>query len=349
MIFNNELYKQDISRTAEINLPWHKLKNKNILITGASGLICSFLIDILMYRNMKYNDNIKITAVGRNEANLKAKFRDYLHSENFQYVIQDISENLKINNTVDYIIHGASNANPIAFSKDPVGTMKANFFGMYNLIEYAKKHDTQRILYISSGEVYGEGDSSISSFSEDYCGYIDFTNPRACYPSSKRAAETLCASSIQQYGMDIVISRPCHIYGPTFNSTDSRVIFQFIRNALHGENIIMKSEGNQLRSYCYVSDAASALLYTLFYGENGQAYNVADKNSNVTIRKLAETISSISGGRLTFEIPDSVEKKGYSKVTRAVLNAEKLESLGWQPVMSLSQGLENTLKILKNK
>jgi len=347
-LFYNELYISDLLIVLETGLPWDQLQNKTILITGSTGCIGSVLVDVLMYFNKLRDGNIKIIAIGRNKENARNRFNEYFNNNNFTFVEQDISLPLQINIDVNYIIHAASNADPISFATDPVGTMKSNFMGMYHLLEYAKTHHTQRVLYISSGEVYGQGDNNITSFSEDYCGYIDYINPRACYPSSKRAAETLCASYIKQYKLDAVIARPCHVYGATFARSDSRVIAQFLRAVVSGEDIIMKSEGSQIRSYCYVADVVSGLLYILFYGETGQAYNIADKNSIVSIKKLAEILAAVGNKKVRYEIPDLIEKSGYSGVTRAVLDSSKIESLGWNPKIGIEEGLKKTLNILIN-
>ena len=170
--------------------------------------------------------------------------------------------------------------------------------------------------------------------------------PRACYPESKRAAETLCASYAAQYGVDALVARLCHVYGPTFTASNSRADAQFIRKALAGEDIVMKSTGSQVRSFCYVADAVNALL-TLLAGAKGQAYNVANRASVASIRQYAETLADIAGVKVVFDVPPEAEKAGYTKITRAVLNPAKLEGLGWTPRYDLRQGLEATYRCCK--
>ena len=245
----------------------------------------------------------------------------------------------------DYIIHAASNANPKFYATQPVEVMKANIGGVANLIEYGLHHGMKRFLYVSSGEVYGEGDGRV--FTEDYSGYVDCTKPRSCYPSSKRAAETLCVSYAEEYGADVVIARPCHTYGPHFTEADNRVYAQFIRNVLKGEDIVMKSTGEQFRSWCYVVDCVSALLYILLKGENGQAYNIADAASNISIRELAETIATIGGKKVVIDVPDADEKKGFNVVSKSVFSTEKLVNIGWNPKSNMKSGLDNTIEELK--
>jgi nucleoside-diphosphate-sugar epimerase len=350
MYFNifNSCYQEDLSTVASLDfINWSKLENKAILITGATGLICSFLIDVLMFRNMHYKSNISIYGISRSTKYAKSRFNIYWDNPLFQFINQDISEKIKIDKEFNFIIHGASNAYPASYASDPVGTMKANLLGIFNILDYSINKPPYRILYISSGEVYGEGVGE--DFIESYSGYIDYLNPRSCYPSSKRAAETLCVSYSSQYNIDTVIARPCHIYGPTITDTDNRAFAQFIRNVLEKKDIILKSTGEQYRSYCYVADCVSALLVILLKGVDRNAYNIANKDSNVSIMELANTIANFAGQEVMFDMPSTEEKKGYSVFSKAVLNSDKLTSLGWKAKYSLSDGIKQTVQILSSQ
>lgn len=336
-------YKEDIQNATKIDLPWSKLSGCNILVTGATGLIGSCLVEVLMERTQR--DYI-VYAMGRNSERMNRLFERYNSVDGFHTIIGDVTEPLLIEKDFHYIIHAASGAAPVEFSKHPVEVMKANVLGVANMMEYGIKHKMQRFLYVSSGEVYGEGDGRV--FSEDYSGYVDCTSPRSCYPSSKRAAETLCASYAAEYGVDVVIARPCHTYGPNFTENDNRVYAQFIRNVLNGEDIVMKSTGEQFRSWCYVVDCVSALLHILLKGENGQAYNIADESSNITIKELAEIIAEIGGQKVVMELPSDAEKRGYNVVTKSVYSTKKLNSLGWSIHDNMKQKIEKTIKCRQN-
>ncbi|MDV4150402.1 NAD-dependent epimerase/dehydratase family protein [Clostridium sp. AL.422] len=346
MYINIDLYKEELESLFTANLPWEKLDNKKILITGANGLICSYLIDLLMYRNIKLNSNIKVYALGRNEERLKARFKSFFDREDFVFIKQDISKKLNVEDKVDYIIHGASNAVPAEFLKDPVGTMTGNIFGVYNLLEYSKDNNVEKLLYISSSEVYGD-DLSKDSFNETDSGYVNPLDVRACYPSSKRAAETLCATYLKQYNIDFCVARPGHIYGPTYTEKDNRALCQFINNVLNNNDIIMKSEGSQIRSYCYLSDCVMGLLYMLLVGKSGEAYNISNKNSNVSIREMAETIAELSEKKVIFELPSNTEKSVFTKINKAILDSSKLESLGWEASVLPRDGISRILNIKK--
>jgi len=318
-------YKQDILGLFQEDLPWEKLSNTNILVTGATGLIGGCLVEALM---MNPKRDYQVYASGRNEERAKRRFEEFADEKDFHFIQYDVLKPLACNNVCfDIIIHAASNASPNFFAQKPVEVIKSNIDGVVNLMEYGLAHNMKRFLFVSSGEVYGEGDGRV--FTEDYSGYVDCTKPRSCYPSSKRAAETLCVSYAAEYNADVVIARPCHTYGPHFTEQDNRVYAQFIRNVLHDEDIVMKSTGEQFRSWCYVVDCVSALLYVLLKGECGEAYNIADPNSNISIRRLAETIAELAGKKVVIDIPDSVEKKGFNPVTRSVFSTNKIESLGW--------------------
>ena len=283
-------YQKDILHIFKADLPWDKLSGCNILVTGATGLIGGCLVESLM---MNPNRDYHVYASGRNEERARKRFAEFAEDKAFHFIQHDVMLPLQSDVDFDYIIHAASNASPNFFAQKPVEVIKSNIDGVANLMEYGLTHGMKRFLYVSSGEVYGEGDGRV--FTEDYSGYVDCTKPRSCYPTSKRAAETLCVSYAAEYGADVVIARPCHVYGPHFTEQDNRVYAQFIRNVLRGEDIVMKSTGEQFRSWCYVVDCASALLHILLKGGSGEAYNIADANSNISIRELAETIAKIGG------------------------------------------------------
>lgn len=342
MIYNIDEYNLCIEKTLK-NGKYDFLKNKSILITGANGLIASCIVDILNYFNEKMNYNIQIYIMIRNQNRILSRFLNY---KKLTVVEQDVINEVRLEKDIDYIIHAASNAHPKVFSEDPVGTMLGNFIGMYNILEFARKNDIEKVVYVSSGEIYGQGEENIESFTEVYNGKININNPRSCYPIGKISAETLCASYTAQYKVKSSIVRPCHIYGPTQTEFDTRAASQFIRDVLENKDIIMKSEGKQIRSYCFVLDCATAILTVLKNGENYNAYNIANKNSIISIRDLAETIAKYSGRKILFEIPTETEKASYNPVTRSVLSEEKLLNLGWKPIWNIEDGINETLKIM---
>lgn len=336
----------DIAINHSVNID--KLQNKSILITGASGTIGSYVADMLLRYNQTKNANIKVYLVGRDVEKLKEQY-SYWNDENLIFDAYDVKTNISFEFAADYIIHAAGNAHPSAFNSDPVGTIVENVVGTFNLLEYGRTHGTKRLLYISSGEVYGQGDLSLDEFEESYAGFVDTLSPRSCYPASKRTTENLCASYSKQYGLETVVVRPCHTYGPRITPTDSRANVQFIRNVLNHENIVMKSAGTQMRSYNYIGDCASAIITILINGESGEAYNTANSNVRITIVQLAQTIAKAANCKVVFSDPDTADLANRTPIAKQVLSSKKLESLGWSGYFSAEMGINHTLKILQGK
>lgn len=335
-------YSQDIEKAASLNLPWEKLEDKNILITGATGLIGSCIVEVLLYNPKR---QCHVYAAGRNEQRAMKRFEAFANDKRFHFFTYDVTEPLSSSIDFHYIIHAASNASPNFFAEKPVEVMMSNINGVNNLLMYGKEHHLERFLFVSTGEVYGEGDGRV--FTEDYQGYVNINSPRSCYPSSKRAAETLCAAYSKEYGIDYIIARPCHTYGPHFTEADNRVYAQFIRNVLNGEDIIMKSTGSQMRSWCYVVDCVSAILHILLKGNEGEAYNIADAESNISIRELAEMIARIGGKEVIIQLPSDAEKQSFNPVTKSVFATDKLQSLGWSITGQMIDKIKSTIEEIK--
>ena len=157
----------------------------------------------------------------------------------------------------------------------------------------------------------------------------------------------LFKSYLDEYGVDCVIARLSSIYGPTMKDDDSKAHAQFIKNGIAGQNIVLKSSGNQKRTYCYVIDAVSGLLTVLFNGRSGEVYNVANENSIATIAEVAQTVADYAGTKVIFDLPDDVESKGFSKPQNCILKTDKIKRLGWVGKYDLKTGICETMDILK--
>ena len=334
--------------TVIVTLPeLDKLAGKSVLITGAAGLICSSVVDILFRYNDTHEKTIQILAAGRWMEEMTARFGEMVNRSDFTFVIYDASKNNNvISERADYIIHGASNASPDMIIKEPVETMLSNFLGMNYLLDYAKECESKRLLYISSSEVYGEKDDN-EPYKESEYGYIDLLKSRNSYSVGKRAAETMCASYADEYGIESVIVRPGHIYGPTASPHDVRVGSAWAYAVAKGEDLIMKSDGSQIRSYVYSLDCASAMLKVLLSGEKGHAYNISNPESIITIKELGELLAKAGNVELKVELPTEAEKKSFNPMCNSSLEATNLLGLGWKGCFSAEEGLMHTVEILK--
>lgn len=337
-------YWQDAAEVIGVIPSKSDLFNRSILITGATGMICSAVVDLLHWMNCHLDANIHIILAGRSEERTRKRFPFMEGNKHMSFLPYDATSSDKINIKADYIIHGASNADPASFTKQPVETMLANIVGLNALLMSAVENKSKRVLLISSSEVYGRKEECRPYEENDY-GFVDILNPRASYPSSKRAAETLCAAYKEEHGLDFVVIRPGHIYGPSITKTDSRASAQFTRNAKEGKDIVMKSTGAQLRSYCYTLDCASAILTALINGNSGEAYNISSSELVCSIRDIAEALAKAGNVNVVFENASEAEKKGFNLMDNSSLNGAKLESLGWKPLYGISEGSEKTLQV----
>jgi nucleoside-diphosphate-sugar epimerase len=348
-IYDSRLWISDLDETIAALPEMNELAGKSVMVTGCSGLICSAVVDVFIRWNVTHAEKIKILAAGRNKNRIVERFNPYGKEDWFVCVPYDASssEN-EWNITCDYIIHGASNASPNKIIKEPVETMMSNFVGMKNLLDYAKETRTKRILYISSSEVYGKKDTVVPSRVTDYGG-IDILSPRSSYSIGKCAAETLCASYFDEYGVESSIVRPGHIYGPTAVETDNRVSSAWSYDVARGKDVVMKSDGAQIRSYCYCLDSASAILKVLLRGRSVQAYNISNPESIASIRNIAEILTRSAGVELKIELPTKDEKKSFNPMSNSSLDSTELLDLGWKGLFDAERGFSHTVEILKEK
>lgn len=345
-IYESKTYIMDLFNVTKEFKELDLLRNSSILITGATGLICSSVVDILLKSNEINKTNIHIYAAGRNEPKMRERFAEYLHNDKFHYVRYDATKDNKLDIDVDYVIHGASNAYPSIIAMHPVETMLSNFMGIQQLLELARTKSIKRVLYISSSEIYGLKTTK-EPFKEDEYGYIDILNSRNSYSSAKRASETLCISYTKEFELDTVIVRPGHIYGPTASKDDNRVSSMFAYNVVEGKNIILKSAATQVRSYCYIMDCATAILTVLLKGSKGEAYNISNRDSMISIKHLSELFAKYGNVTIKYENPNYIEKVGFNPMTDSSLSSLKLEELGWRGKFDAELGVMRTLQVLK--
>ena len=346
MFYSNKYFYRELEELAMLNIPFEEMNNKNILVTGANGLIASYLIDFLMYLIENRKINLKVYALCRNEEKAEKRFSSHKNKKYFNLIIQDVCDDYNYKIKFDYIIHAASNAHPKAFIENPIGVIEANIIGTKKLLDYSIKNGNEKFLYISSSEVYGENQLVEKYREEDY-GKIETMNFRSCYPESKRMAETLGCCYEKQYGINFISVRPGYIYGANYIEESTRANEEFIKLATTGKDIILRSKGEQIRSYCYVADCVSAILLILLKGESGKAYNIANEEEEISIKEFVECLAEEANVKVIFNI-ENTQSKGYAKVKNTILNNGRLRNVGWKEKFSLNRSIENILKILKN-
>jgi len=354
-ILDSRIYREDVSRVGDLDLDWDKFQDATVVISGASGMIGSFLVDVLMTRNLAYGMNCTIHALTRDQATLAARFQTYAGHANLRLILANLTSfpsdpvltNFTSGTGPCFVIHGASNTHPVAYASDPIGTIITNVQGTRTMLDLAVRADARRTVFLSTVEIYGENTGSVERFRESDLGYIDCNTLRAGYPESKRTGEALCQAFREQLGHDVVIPRLPRVFGPTMKLTDTKAASQFMLKAVANEDIVLKSDGNQFYSFCYVADAVSAILTCLFEGRSGEAYNVADTTCDVSLKDLAQMTATAVERNVVFDTPGDIEQRGFSTATLAVMDGTKLAGLGWAPLYSIAEGVDHTIAVLK--
>lgn len=346
---NRKIVNNDLEGIINNDLAWDNLANKTILITGANGFLPAYIIETICHLNEFKGLNIKILAFARNKEKTLTRFLPYLNRSYLRFFFQDICLPINLSMGVDYIIHAASQASPKYYGIDPVGTLSANVLGCYHLLELAKRHQVERFLYFSSGEVYGEVDSAQIPITENNYGYLDPTEVRSCYAESKRMGENLCISFAHQYQMHVNIARPFHIYGPGMSLNDGRVYADFISDIFHNRDITIYGTGTAIRSFCYLADATLAFFTLLLNGEPAQAYNVGNPDCCLSIKELAIRLRNLFYDKKLKVIKKSrASQSNYleSKISVNVPDIKKIQALGWFPKITIEEGFLRTMRSL---
>lgn len=325
----SHLELEDIKKVAEYPVNWSQIDGKTLLISGGTGFIGSFISDVIRYRNAHYGTNTKVVSLSR---------RGGISDGTVEYLKADITDPIACEADVDYILHLASNTHPKQYGEDPVGTIMTNVLGCDNLLKLAaEKH--AKFFLASSVEIYGQGTQT--PMDEKYSGYIDCNTARSGYNEAKRTCEALCQSYKNQYGVEIVIARFSRVFGAD-RKLDTKALSQFMDKAVAGENILLKSKGNQRFSYCYVADAVTGVFTLLTSGANGEAYNISADDDGMTLGGYAEYIASLAGREVEYRIEDDA---AASKASFALLDTNKIRALGWKPMYTVKEGMERTYRI----
>ncbi|MEJ1089995.1 NAD-dependent epimerase/dehydratase family protein [Microbacterium sp. Mu-80] len=336
----------DLDLIAESSLDWTQLSGKTVAVTGASGMLGSYIVLGLLRASDKHDLALRVVVFARSASKLRAVLGEAAERADVDIVIQDVAIPIDGAPEADYVIHAASQASPKYFSSDPVGTIKANTVGVFNTLDYAVRSNAQRYVLVSTREVYGqpvEGDAT--SFTEDDWGRVNPLDLRSAYPEGKRAGETIAVAYQAQHGIDVRIARLAHTYGPGMDITDGRVQAAFLTDVLEDRDIELQSQGLLTRTYTYVADAASAMITLLVEGDE-IAYNVADDDALVSIRELADLFNEVDGrtGHSVKISDDAAPAKGWSKVSAGVVDSSRLRGIGWRSRTTLRDGVERWVR-----
>lgn len=336
-----EIYKRDIG--------WEKLRGKTILITGAYGMLASYVTFLCIYLNEVHHFGLRIIAAVRNIDKLSARFGEYVDKAYFEICLDDINKPLSVQGEIHYIVHGASLASSQFYGSMPIDVILPNVLGTMELLKLAQKRKNQSFLLFSSGEIYGQVDSGIEKITEQSMGAVDPLNLRNCYSEAKRMAEMLCKAWYVQQGVSVKIARICHTYGPTMDlRNDTRVFASFVNDIVNNRNIVMKSNGLAKRPFCYIADAVAGYFMILLNGAPGEAYNVCNSKEFISIRELADTLVSLYPDQhLNVEMQICQKGSSYMEATvekDIVVSNDKLVALRWECQYSVREGFRRTIE-----
>lgn len=350
----NKIIEEDIRGIiASPIIDWERFRNKSVLITGANGMLPSYMVFTLLFLNKDSNMNIHIYALARNEGKLQKVFKEYWNDEYFHPIIQDVCEPLASEYRFDFIIHAASQASAKYFATDPVGILKANTVGSINTLDVAVNSHAEAYLYFSSGSVYGDLEGNIESIDELYYGKINSLSVRNCYAASKQLGENACVSYNHQYGLPTKIVRIFHTMGPMMQLNDSRIFSDLCQNVVNNDNIILHSDGSAMRAFCYVADAVVAYFKVLLDGKSAKAYNVGgDETHEMSMKDLAETLVGLYPERhlrVVYDIDknDIVYGKMRSVLERKYPSLKRIYSLGWSQKYTIRNMFKRTIESLE--
>lgn len=345
---SSPVVQHDLDEILDRDLPWDELSGSTVLVTGASGMLPSYVVHTLLALNDRHGAGITVHGLVRNGEKAKLLLADVLGRPDFHLVVQDVAAPVDLPGPVDYVIHGASAARPALHGSQPVLTIKANLLGTFNLLDLCVEKAARGFVLMSSAEVYGAQPAETELIDEQSYGGFDFLNPRACYAEGKRAAETICTTYQAQYGITSRVVRFGHVYGPGMALDDGRVQADFAANVVFGKDIVLNSDGSGVRTYTYVADAVAGLFYALLRGEE-TAYNVADPSGLVSIRRLAELFTEVRPERgLRLRFTNESDARSYSLTKKQGLDSARLTALGWSPVVGLPAGLNRMVTHLES-
>lgn len=345
---HDTVLREDIEKLAQSSILDELSSDKTILITGATGLICSQIVYSLACHSVEKQKRLKIIALVRNQEKAQAVFGNLIMRGLVSLCIADIVEPLEIDGEIDYIIHGASATSSRYFVEKPVETIATALKGTQNVLELARQKKVRKVVYLSSLEVYGTPDNAKEYITEVDYGYIDPMQVRSSYSEGKRMAECICVSYAKEYGVPVTVARLSQTFGAGVSYNDGRVFAEFARCAIEKRDIVLHTQGKTLRTYCYLTDAVNAIFYLLLRGNVGEAYNVTNMETAISIKDMAALVCTLFPGiQVKIDIPKDVSSFGYNPEMVIRLDSGKLQVLGWKPAVGMDEMLERLISSME--
>jgi len=350
---NQEIFKQDIdSIVSSIDKEAVEFAGKTILMSGGAGFLGNYIVSTLLRLNdtILKNNPCKVIVMDNFITGSKNNLSDELKKNpNFEFIEHDLRKPIPENIKADYLIHAAGLASPYYYRKFPLETIEVAVNGTQNFLKFAQKVKAKSMLYFSSSEVYGDPDPNFIPTPETYWGNVSQIGPRACYDESKRLGETLCMTYHQLYNVPVKIVRPFNVYGPGMKVNDYRVIPTFMVKAVKGEHLPVHDQGNQTRTFCYITDATQGFLKILASNKNNEVYNIGKDNEEINMAGLATLISGLSNNQSQVQLVAYPESYPAGEPQRRCPDLTKArKELGYTPNVDLKTGLARTLAWYKN-
>ncbi|MDC0063901.1 NAD-dependent epimerase/dehydratase family protein [Candidatus Nitrosopelagicus sp.] len=345
----NKIIEDDINSILDSSIPWKRFQGKSILITGATGMIPSYMVFTLLTLNKILPKKSKIFVLVKNKTKAKKLFKNYLSDSSLKIIHQDVVNKININTKINYIIHGASPADPTKYTDNPIDTLLPNIIGTKNLLDISNHENFNAFLFLSSGAVYGN--LKQKTIRENNFGSLDPLDPRSCYAESKRMGENMCVSWFTEKNTPVKIARIFHTYGPTMNLDDGRIFASLVSDVIKNKNLSINSNGKTERPFCYIVDTVTAMFTILLKGKTGEAYNISNPSQTVSVNKLAKTIVDIFPEKKLKIIKRKSQKNKQTKnlITTQYPDICKIKRLGWNPKFSIKHGFSRTiLSFLEN-